>query len=71
MHLHAAEILSQAGDGKYTSGSDFESSGVRGAAYASDVRDYVLKFTKTSPKKGFKYASIVHMYATGTVVVKS
>jgi hypothetical protein len=67
----SSEILSQAGDGLYTAGTDFESSGVRGAGYASDVRDYVLKFTKTSPKKGFKYASIVHMYATGTVVVKS
>ena len=66
----SSEILSQSGDGKYTAGTDFESSGVRGAGYASDVRDYVLKFTKTSPKKGFKYASIVHMYAKGTVVVK-
>jgi len=47
------------GNGKITSNTDFESSGVRGE-FGLSTDSYTLKFKKKSPKKGFKYICMLH-----------
>lgn len=62
------------GNGSVTSGNDFETSGARGASFATNKRAYELRFPKKSPKAGFTYACPIHEAAhapmRATVVVK-
>lgn len=67
-------MVKATGDGKLTSPKDAESSGARGAAYATTNKPYQLVFPKKSPVAGFKYGCVIHEAAKaphqGTVVVK-
>lgn len=62
------------GNGKYTAGKDFESSGVRGMGIATTTTPYSLLFTKASTKKGFSYMDLIYEIAhapmRGKVIVK-
>ena len=67
-------FVTASGDGAVKSASDFESSGGRGASFATTKRAYELGFPKKSPKAGFAYACPIHEAAhapmPATVVVK-
>ena len=65
-----ADIVAVAGDGKVTSVTDFEHSGIRGAGYAQRNDPYTLRFPKRSGKKGFSYTSIGGLLMPGKVIVK-
>lgn len=69
-----AAFTGAAGDGAVKSGKDFETSGARGASFATNGRAYELAFPKKSPKAGFTYACPIHEAAhapmRATVVVK-
>lgn len=62
------------GNGSYRGGRDFETSGARGASFATTKRAYELAFPKKSPKAGFAYACPIHEAAHApmhaSVVVK-
>ncbi len=62
-----------AGDGRVTSASDLESSGVRGRGIANSVAPYTLAFTKPR-KKGYSMIDMVshlaRINATGKIVVR-
>lgn len=62
------------GNGKYTAGKDFESSGVRGTGLSTTSTPYSLLFTKASTKKGFSYMDLIYEIAhapmRGKVIVK-
>lgn len=67
-------FVAASGDGAVKSARDFESSGARGASFATTKRPYELSFPKKSAKSGFTYACPIHEAAhapmRATVVVK-
>jgi plastocyanin len=63
-------VVKGGGDKKYAGGADFENSAVRGSDFSLTKSAYTLKFTKASPKAGFKYTSSTASFALGKVVVK-
>lgn len=69
-----SSFVGASGNGSYLGGRDFESSGARGASFATTKRAYELAFPKKSPKAGFAYACPIHEAAhapmNATVVVK-
>ncbi|HEX2057157.1 MAG TPA: hypothetical protein VHI71_02205 [Actinomycetota bacterium] len=69
-----AALTVAGGDGAVRGGTDFETSGGRGASFATSKRAYELAFPKKSPKAGFAYACPIHETAhapmRATVVVK-
>jgi plastocyanin len=69
-----AAFVGAAGNGSVTSVKDFESSGARGASFATTKSAYQLAFPKKSPKSGFTYACPIHEAAhapmRATIVVK-
>lgn len=69
-----SSFVGAAGNGSYRAGRDFETSGARGASFATTKRAYELAFPKKSPKAGFAYACPIHEAAhapmNATVVVK-
>ncbi|HEX2195563.1 MAG TPA: hypothetical protein VHJ76_01450 [Actinomycetota bacterium] len=69
-----SQLAAAAGNGSVRSGRDFETSGARGASFATSKRAYQLAFPKRSPRAGFAYACPIHEAAhapmRATVVVK-
>ena len=69
-----AAFVAAAGNGSVRNGRDFETSGARGASFATTRRAYELAFPKKSPKAGFGYACPIHEAAhapmRAAVVVK-
>ena len=69
-----SSMIKASGDGKVTSAKDKESSGARGASYATSKKTYTLFFPKKSTRTGFKYGCLIHEAGhaphVGTVVVK-
>lgn len=69
-----SSFVGAAGNGSYGGGRDFETSGARGASFATTKRAYELAFPKKSPKAGFAYSCPIHEAAhapmNATVVVK-
>jgi plastocyanin len=71
--LVSARAALQQGDGNYTGPGDFENSGVAGVQGGPPARGFApwdVKFSKVSPKKGFKYLCLIHPEMMGKVVVK-
>lgn len=68
-------IALPAGNGAVSGPKDFESSGVRGAGLAESADAYSLRFTRTSPKQGFRYLDVIHEIAhapmSGRVIVRA
>ncbi|HYP22030.1 MAG TPA: hypothetical protein VEV43_00485 [Actinomycetota bacterium] len=69
-----ASFVGPAGNGSFRGGRDFETSGARGASFATTKRAYQLTFPKKSPRAGFAYACPIHEAAhapmNAAVVVK-
>lgn len=67
-------FVAPTGNGSFRGGRDVESSGARGASFATTKRAYQLSFPMKSPKAGFAYACPIHEAAhapmNATVVVK-
>ncbi len=60
-----------AGNGAFTGGADFESSGVRGAGFATSKRAFALRFPTQSSPSGFSFRCLLHPSMLGIVAVRS
>lgn len=63
-------FMPESGDGRLTSHSDLESSGVRGSTH-TEIGDapWTVEFTKPSGKKAYKYICLIHPFMRGKVKV--